>query len=45
MPRHRIDTHSHYLPDFYREALQANGHAKPDGMPRVPDVSYGYIPC
>jgi hypothetical protein len=31
--------HVHYLPDFYREALQANGHAKPDGMPRVPDVS------
>lgn len=36
MPRHRIDTHSHYLPDFYREALQANGHSKPDGMPAVP---------
>ncbi|KAF2434946.1 amidohydrolase 2 [Tothia fuscella] len=39
MPRHRIDTHSHYLPDFYREALIANGHANPDGMPAVPQWS------
>ncbi|KIW01437.1 uncharacterized protein PV09_07195 [Verruconis gallopava] len=39
MPRRRIDTHSHYLPDFYREALAANGHKNPDGMPRIPDWS------
>lgn len=43
MLRHRIDTHSHYLPDFYRTALQDNGHEKPDGMPRVPDVSMACV--
>ncbi|QDS72816.1 hypothetical protein FKW77_006741 [Venturia effusa] len=37
--RHRIDTHAHFLPDFYREALEANGHEKPDGMPAVPQWS------
>ncbi|TID27696.1 hypothetical protein E6O75_ATG00463 [Venturia nashicola] len=40
MPRrHRIDTHSHFLPDFYREALETNGHKNPDGMPAVPQWS------
>jgi hypothetical protein len=34
--RHRIDTHSHFLPEFYREALETNGHKNPDGMPAVP---------
>jgi predicted TIM-barrel fold metal-dependent hydrolase len=32
----RIDTHAHFLPSFYRQALIANGHAKPDGMPAIP---------
>jgi len=32
----RIDTHAHFLPDFYREELQKNGHSNPDGMPFVP---------
>ena len=33
----RIDTHAHFLPDFYRNALVEAGHSKPDGMPAVPD--------
>jgi hypothetical protein len=36
MPHPRIDTHSHFLPGFYRDELEANGHARPDGMPVVP---------
>ncbi|RMZ90551.1 hypothetical protein DV736_g2228, partial [Chaetothyriales sp. CBS 134916] len=37
MPRYeKIDLHSHYCPDFYREALINNGHKNPDGMPGVP---------
>ncbi|WP_327145431.1 amidohydrolase family protein [Nocardia sp. NBC_01327] len=32
----RIDVHCHYLPDFYREALIANGHSHPDGIPGIP---------
>ena len=33
----RIDTHAHYLPDFYREAALAAGFDQPDGMPALPD--------
>lgn len=32
----RIDVHSHYLPEKYRAALVAAGHAKPSGMPGIP---------
>jgi hypothetical protein len=32
----RIDVHSHFLPDFYREAATAAGHAQPDGIAEVP---------
>ncbi|SMQ50226.1 unnamed protein product [Zymoseptoria tritici ST99CH_1A5] len=35
----KIDLHSHFLPPFYRTALQTHGHANPDGMPAVPDWS------
>lgn len=35
----RIDVHSHFLPSFYRKALEENGHANPDGMPAVPEWS------
>jgi predicted TIM-barrel fold metal-dependent hydrolase len=38
LPR-RIDVHSHFLPDFYTDALVANGHTQPDGMPAVPKWS------
>lgn len=38
LPR-RIDVHSHFLPPFYRKALAANGHSKPDGMPAIPSWS------
>ncbi len=31
-----IDVHAHYIPDFYREAAVAAGHAQPDGMPGFP---------
>lgn len=35
----KIDVHCHYLPDFYREALIANGHSHPDGVPFIPNWS------
>lgn len=33
----RIDVHAHYLPEFYRDALVAAGHDRPDGFPVVPE--------
>lgn len=33
----RIDVHAHYLPEKYRSSLAAAGHAKPSGMPGIPD--------
>lgn len=39
MPFAKIDLHSHFLPPFYREALLANGHEFPDGMPGPPQWS------
>ena len=35
----RIDVHSHYPPDDYRQAALAAGHQHPDGMPSLPDWS------
>ncbi|MBE8591937.1 amidohydrolase [Pseudomonas sp. MAFF 301449] len=32
----RIDVHAHYIPDNYRQALEAAGHSKPSGMPGIP---------
>lgn len=32
----RIDTHAHFLPQFYRDALVDAGITKPDGMPAIP---------
>lgn len=32
----RIDVHAHFLPEKYRSALVAAGHAKPSGMPGIP---------
>jgi 6-methylsalicylate decarboxylase len=32
----RIDVHAHYLTDRYRQAAEAAGHARPDGMPGLP---------
>lgn len=34
-----IDVHAHYVPDGYRAALEAAGHAQPDGMPAIPEWS------
>ncbi len=34
-----LDVHAHYLPDFYRDALVASGHTRPDGMPAIPEWS------
>ena len=34
-----IDVHAHYVPDGYRSALLANGHAQPDGFPQIPEWS------
>ncbi|TDZ36474.1 Decarboxylase yanB [Colletotrichum trifolii] len=35
--RAKIDTHAHYLPDFYAQALRDAGHVPgPDGMPGIP---------
>ncbi|KAI8312818.1 hypothetical protein K4K61_009587 [Colletotrichum sp. SAR11_59] len=36
----KIDTHVHFLPDFYRQALMDAGHNPgPDGMPSIPEWS------
>ena len=35
----RIDVHAHFLPEKYRSALVAAGHAKPSGMPGIPEWS------
>ncbi len=32
----RIDTHSHFVPPFWRDASVQYGFAKPDGMPGIP---------
>ncbi|KAF3797854.1 hypothetical protein GCG54_00002399 [Colletotrichum gloeosporioides] len=38
--RLKIDTHVHFLPDFYRQALMDAGHNPgPDGMPSIPEWS------
>jgi predicted TIM-barrel fold metal-dependent hydrolase len=34
-----IDVHAHHVPDGYRAALVANGHAQPDGFPQIPEWS------
>jgi 6-methylsalicylate decarboxylase len=36
MPNQHVDVHAHYLPDSYREAAIAAGHAMPDGFPQLP---------
>lgn len=33
----KIDVHFHYLPSEYRRLAAEAGHAKPDGMPGLPD--------
>ncbi len=35
----RIDVHAHYVPDFYRDAMEANGHQHPDGGRAIPEWS------
>ncbi|KAK2040031.1 amidohydrolase [Colletotrichum somersetense] len=36
----KIDTHAHFLPDFYAQALRDAGHLPgPDGMPGIPEWS------
>lgn len=39
MPLAKIDLHSHFVPDFYRDALLDAGIDRPDGMPRIPEWS------
>ena len=39
MPLQKIDLHSHFVPDFYRDALLKAGHKNPDGMPAIPQWS------
>ena len=35
----RIDIHSHFVPDFYRQALLDAGHSRPDGIKAIPEWS------
>ncbi|CAM1500622.1 Fc.00g097840.m01.CDS01 [Cosmosporella sp. VM-42] len=36
----KVDTHAHFVPDFYAEALRNAGHLPgPDGMPGIPEWS------
>ena len=39
MARSKIDVHAHFIPPSYRDALLANGHTNPDGMPGIPPWS------
>lgn len=33
----KVDVHTHFLPDFYAEAMREAGHVPgPDGMPSIP---------
>ena len=34
--RGKLDVHAHYLPERYRQVLEAAGHGQPDGMPQLP---------
>ncbi|MCB5907377.1 amidohydrolase family protein [Streptomyces pinistramenti] len=36
MSLRRIDVHTHFVPDFYRDALIEAGHERPDGIARIP---------
>ncbi len=36
MSGRRVDVHAHYLPEAYRTAAVAAGHAQPDGFPELP---------
>ncbi|KAL1892355.1 hypothetical protein Sste5346_007093 [Sporothrix stenoceras] len=38
-PIAKVDTHAHFLPPDYRDALAKNGHEHPDGMPAIPEWS------
>ena len=33
----RLDVHAHFVPDAYRVAAEAAGHAQPDGFPALPE--------
>ena len=33
----RLDVHAHFVPDAYRAAAVAAGHAQPDGFPALPE--------
>lgn len=35
-PFERIDTHSHFVPPFWRDESVKYGYSKPDGMPGIP---------
>ncbi|MFD9945331.1 amidohydrolase family protein [Nonomuraea sp. NPDC059023] len=39
MPNIKIDVHAHFIPDLYREALEAAGQAQPDGIKGLPEWS------
>jgi predicted TIM-barrel fold metal-dependent hydrolase len=39
MTNNRIDVHSHYIPDFYRDTLIEAGHLHPDGIKAIPEWS------
>ena len=35
----RLDVHAHFVPDAYRVAAEAAGHAQPDGFPALPELT------
>jgi predicted TIM-barrel fold metal-dependent hydrolase len=41
MPPGKIDVHAHYIPEAYRDALVAEGQARPDGIPGLPEWDEG----
>lgn len=41
----KVDVHSHFVPDFYSEALKEAGHVPgPDGMPGIPVGTSHWLP-
>ena len=39
MARSKVDVHSHFIPDGYRQALLDQNIIHPEGMPEIPEWS------
>lgn len=41
----KIDTHSHFVPPFWREESEKHGYGMPDGMPAIPVSNEIFASC